>query len=355
MSDSTADPTLCSGLSGPIVLQTAYEVIRPLQGGGMSNLWLVRDLGCNRLAVLKTTTSDLNADPVAIDRFRAENRILARLSHPNIVQLYGIFSLNQKRTMIMELVEGVTLSEYQKENNVPLETALDIIRQILSALNYAHSLGVTHRDIKPTNVMITGQGQIKLLDFGISKCAKEPDRTFPGTTMGSLYYMSPEQITGSEVDTRSDIYSLGILFYELLTGQRPFHSTTSWGVMEQHLKVTPEPPEKWNAAIPAAISRLILKAIAKKPADRFQSAKDFVTALDAACVRTQEPVSRASTKWYRTRVRLRITIPSWLRSTYRKPIEVFNCGGPAVDGATSDSVFHTMRAPSAISEASLAK
>ena len=282
----------------------------------MSNLWLVRDLACNRMAVMKTASEDLRDDPQGNDRFRAENRILARLSHPNIVQLYGVFLFAEQRAMIMELIDGATLTDYRKGSALPLQEAVRITLELLSALSYAHGEGVTHRDIKPSNVMITKDGRVKLVDFGISKCVLEPDRTYPGTTMGSAYYMSPEQILGMRVDSRCDLYSLGIMLYEMLTGERPFRSETGYGVMEQHLKAKPEAPSRVNPNVPKKVSQLVLKAISKRPDERFQSADEFAAEVRLVCGVPKATAQKALVRYQAPRhnvvVRIRVRYPRWM-------------------------------------------
>ncbi len=306
----------------PTVLQTAYEVIQPLGSGGMSNVWLVRDLACNRLAVMKTLTADMSRDPDVTDRFRAENRILARLSHPNVVQLYGVFLYKDQRAMVMEYIDGITLADYRLQRTLTIRESVSIAMQILSALAYAHKQGVTHRDIKPTNIMMTKDGTAKLVDFGISKCVLEPDRTYPGTTMGSAHYMPPEQILGAATDARSDLYSVGIVLYELLTSVRPFCAESAYAVMQKHLKVNATSPSKMNPRVPKALSNLILKAISKRLDERFQSADEFIESLRAELCRLQKGAAvnapdQSAVTLYRpaksaARVRIHVRFPEWL-------------------------------------------
>jgi serine/threonine-protein kinase len=159
---------------------------------------------------MKVLLPDLSAEPELANRFISEIRTLASFDHPNIAQLHTAFQADNRLVMIMEYVEGFTLDQRAKQSPLPLDEVLDYITQVLSALSYAHSRGVIHRDIKPGNMMVTPHGVLKLMDFGIAKSAADPHQTRPGTTMGSLYYMSPEQVRGTTVDARSDIYSVGI-------------------------------------------------------------------------------------------------------------------------------------------------
>jgi serine/threonine-protein kinase len=181
----------------------------------------------------------------------------------------------------MEYVEGTTLEKLAAQGRIPLDQALDYAMQVLAALNYAHGKGVIHRDIKPANIMITSHGLVKLMDFGIAKSTNDMNLTRPGTTMGSVYYMSPEQVRGGTIDARSDLYSLGVTLYEMLTGRKPFQADTSYSVLNAQLNQAPTPPLEVNPAIPPELNNIVLHALAKAPEQRFQSADEFRNALKA--------------------------------------------------------------------------
>jgi serine/threonine-protein kinase len=183
--------------------------------------------------------------------------------------------------MVMEYVEGTTLEKLATMTRIPVKHVLDLSMQVLSALQYAHSRGVTHRDIKPANVMITSHGQVKLMDFGIAKSTNDMNLTRPGTTMGSVFYMSPEQVRGGTVDARSDIYSFGVMLYEMLTGRKPFLSDTSYSVLNAHLNEAPTPPVEVNPELSPELNAIVLRAMAKSPESRFQTADEFRSALKA--------------------------------------------------------------------------
>jgi serine/threonine-protein kinase len=178
-------------------------------------------------------------------------------------------------------VEGTTLEKLAAQGRIPLDQALDYAMQVLAALNYAHGKGVIHRDIKPANIMITSHGLVKLMDFGIAKSTNDMNLTRPGTTMGSVYYMSPEQVRGGTIDARSDLYSLGVTLYEMLTGRKPFQADTSYSVLNAQLNQAPTPPLEVNPAIPPELNNIGLHALAKAPEQRFQTADEFRNALKA--------------------------------------------------------------------------
>jgi hypothetical protein len=268
-----------------------YEVIAPLGAGGMGRVFKVRNVISNREEAMKILLPDFAADPELAARFMAEIRTLAGLEHPGIAQLRTAFQHNNQFVMVMEFVEGITLEKLAEQVRIPLDHVLDYAMQVLAALSYAHGKGVTHRDIKPANIMITGHGVIKLMDFGIAKSSGDMQLTRPGSTMGSVYYMSPEQIQGDAVDGRSDIYSLGVTLYELLTGRKPFQADTSYSVLNAQLNQPPTPPLELNPSIPPELNDIVLRAMAKKPDGRFQSADDFRTALRGVTESRQRAVA----------------------------------------------------------------
>jgi outer membrane biosynthesis protein TonB len=257
-----------------------YEVIDVLGAGGMGKVYKVRNIISHRVEAAKVLLPNLESDPDLADRFLREIRVHASLDHPNIAGLHTALRIGNQILMVMEYVEGKTLAAILHEGRVPLKDGIEYIRQVLSALAYAHSHGVIHRDIKPANMMLTPEGTVKLMDFGIAKAAADRRLTQTGRTVGSLYYMSPEQINGAtELDGRSDLYSVGVSLYEIVTGKRPFEGDSDYSVMAAHLQMTPVPPIELDPALPPALNEIVLMSIAKDPAQRFQSADAFRTAL----------------------------------------------------------------------------
>ncbi len=256
-----------------------YEILDSLGMGGMGRVYRVRNVISNRMEAMKVLQPSMTSEPGFAARFSAEIRTLASLDHPNIAQLRTAFQLGNEQLMIMECVEGSTLDKLAREGALQPSEIIAVTRQILSALSYAHSRGVIHRDIKPANVMITRQWVAKLMDFGVAKSAAEDRLTQPGSTIGSFYYISPEQVRGETVDARSDVYSAGILLYELLCCRRPFEAETPYALLDQQLNRSPQPPIELNPRLPQALNDLVLMAMAKDPAQRFQSADAFDRAL----------------------------------------------------------------------------
>jgi len=258
-----------------------YEVQALLGAGGMGQVYKVRNIISNREEAMKVLLPDLTSERELAVRFMMEIRTLAGLEHPNIAQLRTAFQFQNQLIMIMEYVEGVTLEKLATEQAIPIDRVLDYSTQVLSALSFAHTHGVIHRDIKPANIMITTHGMVKLMDFGIAKNAEEMHLTRPGMTIGSVYYISPEQIRDGTVDARSDLYSFGITMYELLTRRKPFQADTSYTVLHAQCNEPPIPPIQVNPALSPALNAIILKALEKNPADRFQTAQEFHDALKA--------------------------------------------------------------------------
>lgn len=258
-----------------------YEVLDVLGKGGMGSVYRVRNVISDRVEAMKVLLEDIGSQPGISERFIAEIRTVARLDHPNIAKLHTAFKVQNQLVMVMEFVEGTDLAERAREGSIPLYKVLGYVKQVLSALHYAHNHGVVHRDIKPSNIMVTPQGGIKLMDFGIAKSNAEPLLTRPGSTLGSLLYMSPEQVRGAAVDGRSDIYSLGIVLYELTAGRCPFESDSTYQIMDAQLNATPPPPMEVNRSLPTPLNDIILTALQKDPAHRFQNAEAFRRALES--------------------------------------------------------------------------
>jgi len=256
-----------------------YEILALLGAGGMGQVYSARNIISGRTEAMKVLLPDFAAEQDLAARFTAEIRTLAGLDHPNIAQLRTAFQFENRLVMIMEFVEGVTVDKRASEAPIPVSDVISYSMQVLSALSYAHSKGVTHRDIKPANIMITSHGLVKLMDFGIAKSTNDLQLTRPGTTMGSVYYMSPEQVRGGTVDARSDIYSFGVTLYEMLTGRRPFQADTAYSVLNAQLTEAPAPPMQINPALSTELNNIVLRAMVKSPDGRFQTAEEFRTAL----------------------------------------------------------------------------
>lgn len=256
-----------------------YEILGILGTGGMGRVFKVRNTLSDRIEAMKILLPDLAGQQELADRFLREIKVLAALDHPNIAALRTALTIDNQLIMIMEYVEGETLAKRLGRGPFPVAEAANYIDQALAALSYAHQRGVIHRDIKPSNMMLTPQGVLKLMDFGIARSASERDLTTTGATLGSLYYMSPEQVKAENTDARSDLYSVGVSLYEMVTGQRPFQATSDYSILVAHIEQPPKPPIEIRPDLPAGVNDIILMAMEKDPARRFQSAESFRTAL----------------------------------------------------------------------------
>jgi eukaryotic-like serine/threonine-protein kinase len=256
-----------------------YEILSILGAGGMGKVYKVRNVISDRIEAMKILLPDLHSNQSLADRFLREIRLLATLNHPNIAALRTALMHENQLVMIMEFVEGETLSNRIARAPISTSEAVNYADQVLWALSYAHKQNIIHRDIKPANMMLTPQGIVKLMDFGIARSSTDGTLTSTGTTLGSLNYMPPEQVRGESADARSDIYSFGISLYELLTGKLPFHSDSQYSLMTAHLNEVPAPPITLRDDLPASLNEIIMMAMAKDPAERFQSADAFRAAL----------------------------------------------------------------------------
>jgi serine/threonine-protein kinase len=257
-----------------------YEVMGILGAGGMGQVYKVRNAISYRVEAMKVLLADLASNAALAERFLREIRVLASLEHPNIAGFHTAVQLGNQLLMLMEFVDGVSLDQRLRQGRLPVAQAVDYIMQALAALEYAHSHGVIHRDIKPANMMLTPSGVVKLMDFGIAKADSDRRLTMTGTTMGSIYYMSPEQIRGSAtLDARADIYSAGVALYELLTGIRPFDGESQYDILASHLEKTPQPLMNVIPGLPEMLNDAVQMAVERDREGRFQTAGAFRRAL----------------------------------------------------------------------------
>ncbi len=258
-----------------------YEVVGLLGAGGMGAVYQVRHLISDRMEAMKVLLPDLLATPESAERFMREIRLQASLNHPNIVSLHNAMRIDDRLVMVMEYVDGQTLADVNRRERLRVGQAIDILVQTLAALEYAHTRGIVHRDVKPSNIILTRHGGVKLMDFGIARndAAIWGSLTSAGAAVGSLYYMSPEQVDGVSVDRRSDVYGAGVTLYETLTGQRPIQGKTAAEVLEAQRHQVPVAPRQVNPGIPEDLSRVTMRALEKVPGRRFDSAQEFREAL----------------------------------------------------------------------------
>jgi eukaryotic-like serine/threonine-protein kinase len=256
-----------------------YEVTGVLGRGGMGKVFRVRSLLTQREEAMKVVLSDLDQDPDLADRFLREIQVHASLQHPNIAALHTALRIEGRLVMLLELVEGVSLEQMLRDGPIDVCTSAGYIIQVLEALACAHDRGVIHRDIKPANILIASGGVVKLTDFGIARSSGAARLTGTGLAVGTLAYMSPEQILSRPIDTRSDLYSLGLTFYEMVVGSRAMQADTEHALMNAQLSVTPPAPAVVNPLVPVPISAAIMRALRKEPGRRFQTALEFKAAL----------------------------------------------------------------------------
>ena len=262
------------------MLSGRYEVFKRVGSGGMADVYMAKDHKLNRNVAVKVLKSEYVEDEKFLKKFETEAQAVARLSHPNIVNIYDVGMEDGINYIVMELAEGITLKEYiRKKGYLSPKETVEISTQIASAISHAHKNHIIHRDIKPQNILVSDTGIIKVTDFGIAKATSSNTVTSTATAMGSVHYISPEQAKGRFCDEKSDIYSLGITMYEMVTGHVPFDHENGVTIALMHLQNEITPPSQIRDGIPDSLEKIILKCTMKKPEERYQTADDLIADL----------------------------------------------------------------------------
>jgi eukaryotic-like serine/threonine-protein kinase len=259
----------------------SYRIDQKLGEGGMGTVYRATEINLERTVAIKVLNSDLAGKPAIVERFRSEAKAQANLNHPNVAILYAFMLEHGNAMMVMEFVDGENFQQIvNRRGAIPSSEAVPLFKQALAGIGAAHEMGIVHRDVKPANIMLNRRGVVKVMDFGIAKVVGERGLTRTGVQLGTVFYMSPEQVKGKTADVRSDIYALGVTLYELLTAHVPFNAASEYDVLTDHVNTAPPLPSTHNANIPKGIESIVLKALEKKPEDRFQTVAEFSDALD---------------------------------------------------------------------------
>ena len=307
-------------MSGTISLNTwigEYRLVGFLGAGGMGEVYRGLHSKIGRIAAVKVL-SQAACDPSFVERFLNEAQIQARLQHPNIVTLYDFLEYNGRPCIIMEYIEGETLTDrILARGSLPLSEAITTFKAIVEAIDYVHSQGIIHRDIKSTNVKISSTGHVKVLDFGIAKSSTSPQLTVTGGVIGTIQYLAPEQFRGETANERTDIWALGVLLYEMVTGHMPFEATTLGELLDKIGKANYVQPSVLNSAVPRQLQSIVARCLKKNPWDRYRSAKELLRDVNA--IYSTEPSHKGQTEGW-----LSSTIP--YKATLRR---LQNIGGSA--------------------------
>ncbi len=264
-----------------------YIVKRELGRGGMGAVYLAEQPGLGREVAIKELVPSAAADPTALKRFLQEAQVMARTSHPNLVQVHDMEQIGTANYIVLEFVKGRSLRDWLNRGAIPMPQVFAVMHGVLQALDYAHRHSIVHRDMKPENVLLSDEGAVKVADFGIARLTDDsvgPGQTATktGTTVGTPQYMSPEQVASSKVDGRSDLYSAGIMFYELVVGEPPFTASEADGpftLMAKHVQAPPKPPSVHKPGLDMRLEEVILKSLSKRPEERYQTGQEFDEAM----------------------------------------------------------------------------
>ncbi|WP_303836022.1 Stk1 family PASTA domain-containing Ser/Thr kinase [Ruminococcus flavefaciens] len=263
-------------------LDGRYEITELIGVGGMAEVYKGVDVIDNKTVAIKILKKEFAENEEFLRRFRNESKAIAVLSHPNIVKIYDVGFSEKIQYIVMEYIDGITLKEYIEEEKVlTWKDTVHFVIQILRALQHAHDKGIVHRDIKPQNIMMFTDGTIKVMDFGIAKFAREEGKTATDQAIGSVHYISPEQASGNVTDAKSDIYSVGAMMYEMLTGKKPFDSDNPVAIAVMHMHDIPERPRAINPDIPDGLEEIVLRAMEKAPEDRYQTTAEMISDIEA--------------------------------------------------------------------------
>lgn len=262
------------------VFDNRYKIENIIGVGGMAVVYRATDMLMNRVVAVKVLKDEIASDTASVKRFINESKAVSMLSHPNIVNIFDVSVRDDVKYIVMEYIEGITLKNYMtRKGALPLKEMISYSEQILRALSHAHAKGIVHRDIKPQNIMLLKNGLIKVMDFGIAKLPNAETVTMTDKAIGTVYYISPEQASGQPIDARSDIYSLGVMMYEMSTGRLPFTADSPVSVALMQINDTPVSPREINGQIPQGLEQIIISAMEKEPERRYQSASDMLSKL----------------------------------------------------------------------------
>ena len=262
-------------------LDGRYELKELIGSGGMADIYKAYDSIEDKIVAVKILKEEFSKDDEFLRRFRNESKAITLLSHPNIVKIYDVGFTEKIQFIVMEYIDGITLTEYiEKEGVIKWKDAVHFTLQILRALQHAHDKGIVHRDIKPQNIMLLSDGTIKVMDFGIARFARENGRTLSEKTVGSVHYISPEQAKGEQTDERSDIYSVGVMIYEMLTGKKPYDADTPVAIALMHMQSDFIPPTQINSDIPKGLEEIVIRAMQKEKDRRYQSASEMIKDIE---------------------------------------------------------------------------